>query len=107
MSTYGLPSSGHAPGYLRGMFQDWLAMWPEGWPDASIYDVELEGDDGGPRSARWLLGRLRNCGDILPSSDCDLLEIAKGSTYAQAIQYIKQKVPDTGTATPALSPARE
>jgi len=94
MCAYGLGSGGHASGYLREMFQDWLATWPDGWPDASIYDVQLEGDGDGPQTARWVLDQLGDCSDTLPSGDCDRLEIRKGSTYAYAVRYIRQHVTD-------------
>jgi hypothetical protein len=76
------------------MFQDWLETWPHGWPDASSYDVELDGDDDGLQTARWVLDHLEDCTDILPSGDCDQLGIPKGSTYAYAVRYIRQHVPD-------------
>lgn len=37
----------------------------------------------------WLLGKLWNDRSILPSIDCNVIEIPQGSTYAQAVRKLK------------------
>jgi hypothetical protein len=37
----------------------------------------------------WLLGRLWNDRSILPSGDCAVLEIPRGSSYAQGVRKLK------------------
>src|SRR2546428_8828536 len=76
----------HAPGYLRDAFADWVE---EGMPS----EVEAEGPghffyDGEPHSARWLLGQLSHCSDIMPWLLCDDLGLPQGSTYAEAVRTV-------------------
>ena len=52
---------------------------------------------------RWLLGKLWNDRSILPSIDCNILEIPQGSTYAQGVRKLKddwrqELLPDNRTA---------
>ena len=37
------------------------------------------------------LEELRNCNDILPADSCNMIGIEKGSTYAEAIEFITKK----------------
>jgi hypothetical protein len=37
----------------------------------------------------WLLGKLWNDRNILPSGDCSVIEIPQGSTYAQGVRKLK------------------
>ena len=64
---------GHAPGDLRAAFTDWVE---QGSPEQPIN--------------HRLRGRLWNCTDTLPRSDCDTLDIAPGSTYAQAVRQSRR-----------------
>ena len=76
----------HAQGHIRGAFIDWF---DEGMPA----EVPAEGPehyfyDGKPRSARWLIGQLWHCTDVMPSDLCAELDMPIGSTYARAVQQI-------------------
>ena len=78
---YNPARGGHAPGYLRSIFEDAVT---EGWPDslAELGDAdEIPGSTATERS-RWLLGRLWNCSDVMPGALCDDLDLIRGSTYA-------------------------
>jgi hypothetical protein len=96
---------GHAPGHLRNAFLDSLdgrlGSHGEVHADAvSFYDPNLQKRwdawDGRQR-ARWLLGQLFSCSDILPGSVAD--EVASLSdtlyakdirTYAQAARFLME-----------------
>lgn len=69
----------HAPSHLREQFQEWLDSYE---PDR-LCDIDIQ-----PVSA--LLDALAECGDTLPADYCDQLEIPKGSTYAQAVEDVRQ-----------------
>ena len=76
----------HSPGHIREAFVDWA---DEGTPA----EVPAEGPehffyDGKPRSARWLIGQLWHCTDVMPSDLCAKLDMPIGSTYAGAAQQI-------------------
>ena len=70
---------GHAPGFLRYAFQEWVS-------DQENETVIIDDEE---KPLQWLLGQLWNCTDILPSGDCSLLDIPCGSTYAQAVRRVK------------------
>jgi hypothetical protein len=74
---------GHAPGHLRDAFLEWI----EGGADAEFVLIDDE-----PKPLRWLIGQLWNCSDMLPSSECDALDLRAGSTYAQAVRSLKHGV---------------
>ncbi len=65
--------SGHAPGHIRGPFQQ--AIQEEFWPYS-------------PETLR-LAGRLWNCTDTMPGNCCALLDLPAGSTYAQAARRLR------------------
>jgi hypothetical protein len=65
---------GHAPGDLR---------------DAFVYYLEQgKMDEDSNMTLRELIGKLWNCTDILPSHECEQLNLPRGSTYAQAVRAI-------------------
>ena len=70
---------GHAPSFLRYAFQEWVS-------DQENETVIIDDEE---KPLQWLLGQLWNCTDILPGGDCSLLDIPRGSTYAQAVRNIK------------------
>lgn len=72
---------GHAPGFLRDAFQEWVEEGDQEKKTVIIDDEE--------KPLNWLLGQLWNCTDILPGCDCMLLDIPSGSTYAQAVRSIR------------------
>ena len=41
---------------------------------------------------RKIAGRVWKCTDILPGDDCEILDIPRGSTYAQAVRKMKQDI---------------
>lgn len=43
--------------------------------------------------ARWLLGQLWNCPDTLPEEYCARLGLPAGSTYSQAVQRLRERLP--------------
>jgi len=69
----------HAPSHLREQFQEWLDSYQ---PD-QIQDIDI-------RPVAPLLDALENCGDVLPADYCDQLEIPKGSSYAEAVEEVRQ-----------------
>ena len=79
---------GHAPGFLRDAFQEWVEEEDQEKNTVIIDDAE--------KPLQWLCGQLWNCTDVLPNGDCSLLDIPSGSTYAQAARWVlntmKQKI---------------
>jgi len=86
-----LPKSGHAPSYLREALQEWLNEFGLKLPDDIDAAVEVGTEE---RTGRWLIGRLWNCTDCLPSIYCQLLRIPQGSSYAIGVRYLKQRLTD-------------
>jgi len=80
---------GHAPGLLREAFTDWI---DQRWRDESATPEEMHTVtiDDEERPIEWLIGRLWNCTDILPGTDCDDLDIPPGSTYAVAVRKVRE-----------------
>jgi hypothetical protein len=80
----------HVGGHVRGAFAHWVEA---GMPD----EIPGRGPehffyDGKPRSARWLLGQLWHCSDIMPWNLCDDLDMQRGSSYAAAVQRVSARV---------------
>jgi len=74
---------GHAPGFLRDAFQEFIdSNCPDNF---TFFDWELK------RSLNWLLGQLWNCIDIMPSSLCGELDLEMGSSYAIGVRKIKKR----------------
>ena len=69
----------HAPSHLREQFQEWLDSHE---PD------RLREINAAPVAP--LLDALADCGDVLPADYCYQLEIAKGSTYAEAVRHVRR-----------------
>jgi hypothetical protein len=67
------------PSHLREQFQQWLDTYE---PDR-IQEIDI-------RPVASLLKALEDCGDVLPADYCDQLEIPKGSTYAEAVEDVRQ-----------------
>jgi hypothetical protein len=80
--SYRADRGGHAPGHLRDAFRVWIA-------DGMCASTVLVGAAERKQSLGWLLGKLWNCTDILPSIECQELEISQGSTYAQAVRLVR------------------
>jgi hypothetical protein len=82
----------HVGGHLRDAFSIWVER---GFPPE--VDLDSFGDhifnDRNSRSARWLIGQLWHCSDIMPGTLCDELAMPCGSTYAQAVQLLARKEP--------------
>ena len=75
-------TTNHAPSHLREQFQEWLDSYePDRLPEIDI------------RPAAPMLDALADCTDVLPADYCDQLEIRKGSTYAQAVEEVRQWCP--------------
>ena len=81
---------GHAPGYLRDAFLEWL----EG-ERGDVVDVDEK-----PQTLRWLIGQLWHCTDVLPGWACDELDIPLGSTYAKAVQAVAGDLREKAQAEP-------
>ncbi len=79
---------GHAPGFLRDAFQEWVEEEDQEKNTVIIDDEE--------KPLLWLCGQLWNCTDVLPGPDCYMLDVPCGSTYAQAARLVlntmKQKI---------------
>ena len=69
----------HAPSHLREQFQEWLDSYE---PDR-LHEIDI-------RPVASLLDALAGCTDVLPADYCDQLEIPKGSSYAQAVEEVRQ-----------------
>ena len=78
--NHNLPKNGHAPGCLRDGFLELLYS-----DDNELTEEEIYGER---RSFRWLCGKLWNCTDIMPSCDCNTVELPFGSTYAKAARKL-------------------
>jgi|SaaInl4_135m_RNA_FD_contig_21_2495795_length_470_multi_9_in_0_out_0_1 hypothetical protein len=90
---YAANRGGHAPGYLRDAFLEWIE---EGYyiryftPDIESQSVEV--GDSGIRPLRWLLGQLWNCTDVMPGVYCEMLDLERGSTYAMGVRSLRQEL---------------
>jgi hypothetical protein len=91
-SSWRADRGGHAPGYLRDAFLEWLELYLGGENPATVQ----VGDDETDRPVSWLLGQLWNCADIMPgtvwSELADHLELEApygGATYARAVRLLK------------------
>jgi hypothetical protein len=82
-ANHNLPRGGHAPGYLRQAFLDWVEF------GCVLEELVAVGDDEVPRDIHWLVGRLWNCVDTLPGWACSDLDIPRGSSYAQAVRLLR------------------
>jgi hypothetical protein len=85
-SNQNLPRGGHAPGYLRQAFLDWIEIGCD--PEKLV----VVGDDEVPRHIDWLIGKLWDCTDILPRWACRDLDMPIGSTYAHAVRHLHDEV---------------
>lgn len=72
----------HAGGPLRSAFAAWA--W-EGFPDRFDLDERTI-------TARWLVGQLWHCSDVVPPWLCGEIGLPAGSTYAAAVQSGLQPV---------------
>jgi len=56
--------------------------------------IDLYVDHLSPTDAHaTIAGRLWRCTDMLPGGDCEILDMPRGSTYAQAARQVKQDIP--------------
>lgn len=106
MSKYRANLGGHAPGHLRdALYQSLERYWTGIVPDWTMalsdeevlwhYDEAFQQSwDRWPvkRRARWLLGQLHNCTDIMGSDICSQLELPKGSTVARAARMLRSEL---------------
>ena len=95
------PPSNRAPSLIRDMFQQsldnvlsdsWLDCLDEEFGENNIWSEELltKWRQMSTRErCNWILGKLWNDRSILPSTDCSVLEIPQGSTYAQGVRKLK------------------
>jgi hypothetical protein len=74
---YSASRGGHAPDHLREALET-LIETGDGTAEVG----------GSQRPARWVVGQLWNCTDILPRVYCDEADLPPGSTYAQAARRI-------------------
>ena len=87
-SKYNPARGGHAPGHLRKALLDWL----DDWPDSESPGPARVGEQDRP--IKWLLGKLWNCTDILPSISRNTLAwggIENVWTYAQAVRALRRE----------------
>jgi hypothetical protein len=71
--------SNHAPSHLREQFQEWL----DSYEPNRLHEIDI-------RPVAPLLDALADCTDVLPADYCDQLEIRKGSTYARAVEEVRE-----------------
>lgn len=67
-----LPQHGHLGGHFRDTFVEFV-----------------EADDF--EAARKYAGVMWNCSDIMPGWVCDMLDMPRGSTYAQAARRLREE----------------
>ena len=77
---------GHAPGHLRDAFLEMIESSDRSKDPDEVMPV---GDYGTLVSLYALTGLLWNCTDILPGSNCNDLDLPRGSTYAQAARELR------------------
>ena len=54
-----------------------------------------------------IAGRLWRCTDMLPGGDCEILDMPRGSTYAQAARQVTQDIPRLRSHGDSVSPRRQ
>lgn len=87
LSTKYTPNrGGHAPSFLRGIFQHLVEYLDE--VDGKTKTIKYEERE---ISIRWLIGQLWNCKDIIPSIYCSGLDLPSGASYAQGVRALKSK----------------
>jgi hypothetical protein len=77
----------HAPDYLRDALRCYIEIDPDPNSDIELATVPLRHEKQ-PFRVKRLIEQLWDCTDQLPSVDCDLLDIPRGSTYADAARRI-------------------
>ena len=88
---------GHAPGHLRESFDACFSGHvSEPWyvplgKEGMLLNATWEGLDLKQR-ARWLIGQLWNCSDILPRDCCEGLDVPIGSSYATGVRTLRSTV---------------
>ena len=93
---------GHAPGHLREALEDYLESddplsrpWNKPREYLLTEKIVLSVFKGEKEvSLNWLLGQLWNCTDVLPADYCEILGIKHGSSFAQAVRFIKADAED-------------
>lgn len=99
---------GHVKGHVREGFIEWLDSL-DGKPPTSI-DGQFE-LDGKLVAVQDLFRRLWNCTDTLPGEYCEQVQIAQGSSYAQAVRSLKasfKRIENWGGARPGAGrPTKE
>ena len=100
MGAATLPSS-RCPTFIRDMFDESLDFMRRGsWPDClddafgenNISSIELAARWKAMTTRErglWMIGKLWNNTSILSSSNCGVLDVPLGSTYAQAVRKLK------------------
>ena len=81
--------SGHTPDIFRQAFLDLIedraaTIWDEHTGERAAFGEAAVPID-------WLLRQLWSCTDMLPSAACETLDMAQGSTYAQAAHSISRQ----------------
>ena len=76
---------GHAPGHLR----EALAEWFEDGATAETWPVGYAEEEWPINS---LLEALWHCTDTMPSGLCDELDVALGSSYAQGVRAVAERL---------------
>jgi hypothetical protein len=77
----------HAPDYLRDALGWYIESAPYLDPDIELATVPLRHEKQ-PFRVKRLIEELWDCTDQLPPVHCDLLDIPRGSTYADAAKRI-------------------
>lgn len=79
---------GHAPGFLRDAFCQFL---DEYWESDTPLPVTIE-VGGAQETVKWLIGQLWHCTDILPAVYADMLELKRYHTYAAAMRKVSEQI---------------
>ncbi len=99
--TYVASRGGHAPDYLRAAMV--LAIEQGSNQKCAWFQcLELRFDDSGKAAwwsrsstverVRWLIGQLWNCSDTVPGEICEVVEIPRGSSYANLVRKLKSEL---------------
>ena len=51
-------------------------------------------DAGDSDRARWLLGQLWHCKDVMPSEYCEMLDLPRGSSFARVARRLRRDLPE-------------
>jgi hypothetical protein len=98
---YNPARGGHAPGHLRDLLLEAFdeAVDRPWWEHLKITFYDSKQQNSWTRTspmgrARWVLGQLWNCTDVVPGYMCDNHDFPRGTTYAQVVRRLRKEIED-------------